>query len=114
MVSEITLRTCSTHDIDILIALGIETFKDTFEESNTAENMNQYLRETFHRDRIAAEINEPGSVFFLAEEQGAPIGYARVRNSKTPDELNHQAALEIERLYAKTNYIGKGLGKLLM
>lgn len=59
-------------------------------------------------------MHEPGSVFFIAEENGSPAGYAKVRNQKTVEALDHLKALEIERLYAVKDWIGKGIGSKLM
>lgn len=112
MSREITIRTGSLRDIATLLHLSIQTFKETFEEFNTTENMNLYLR-SFSEERIADELAEPGAEFFIAEENGEPVGYARVRISRTPAALNGRA-LEIERLYARRMYIGKGIGKQLM
>jgi diamine N-acetyltransferase len=110
----VNIRTCTIKDVGTLVALGIETFRDTFDEFNTQENMRLYLSKTFTPEKIAAEFNDPGAVFFLCEENNKPAGYAKVRATKKPDGLNGYNALEIERIYALKNYIGKGLGTQLM
>jgi diamine N-acetyltransferase len=113
-VKEITIRPCSQADVDTLVWLGIKTFRETFDAVNTAENMNLYLQTTFHTTKILDEMKERGSCFFLAEEDGQPVGFAKVRDSKTPPNLNGSRAIEIERIYAVKEKLGKGIGQKLM
>jgi diamine N-acetyltransferase len=114
MDETVTLRSCSLHDAETIVSLGIKTFRDTFDEMNTPENMMLYINKTFTLRRVKEEIQEPGSVFFLAEKDGEPIGYARVRASAKPEGLDGYSAMEIERLYADKKFIGKRVGHLLM
>ena len=110
----ISVRTCNSKDIDTLVSLGIKTFRDTFDEFNSPENMILYINQTFTRKIIELEMKEPGTVFFLAFDGRKAAGYAKVRNSRVPDGLNHSNALEIERLCAHAHYVGKRVGHLLM
>jgi diamine N-acetyltransferase len=114
MDDSINIRTCTLHDADRIVSLGIKTFRDTFDEVNTAKNMMLYLNQTFTKKKIQKEIAELGSVFFLAEQGGDAIGYARIRTSKIPKELESERPIEIERLYADKRYLGKRVGYLLM
>jgi diamine N-acetyltransferase len=114
MDESITIRVASVDDIEAIISLGIRTFRDTFDEVNTAENMMLYLNSTFTQRRIAEEITEPGSTFFLAEQDSEIIGYARVRQTEKPDGVGDGKAIEIERLYADKKFLGKRVGYLLM
>lgn len=110
----ISVRTCTLKDIDVLVALSIKTFRDTFDEFNTPENMIHYINGTFTRKIIEHEMKQAGTVFFLALDDRRAAGYAKVRMSHSPDGLNSSSALEIERLYAHKQYFGKRVGHLLM
>ncbi|MFZ6013674.1 MAG: GNAT family N-acetyltransferase [Bacteroidota bacterium] len=114
MTSAITIRPCTISDIGTILALGIKTFRDTFAEYNTAENMRQYLEKTFTPGQLAKEFNETGSAFFLALDGELQVGYAKVRTSEKPEGLGSISALEIERIYAVQEYIGRGVGQTLM
>jgi diamine N-acetyltransferase len=102
------------HDAEAIVSLGIRTFRETFDEMNTPENMMLYINKTFTLKRVREEIQEPGSVFFLAEKEEDAIGYARLRTAHTPEALDGTSALEIERLYVDRRFIGKRVGHLLM
>jgi diamine N-acetyltransferase len=110
----VTIRSCSLADAETIVSLGIRTFRDTFDEMNTPENMMSYINTTFTLRRIREEIQESGSVFFVAEKNQVAVGYARVRSSENPGELEGHTSLEIERLYVDKNYIGKRVGHILM
>ena len=110
----ISVRTCNEKDIEVLVSLGIKTFRDTFDEFNSPENMIRYINDTFTKKIIEHEMKQPGTVFFLAFDGRKAVGYAKIRESHAPRELDAASALEIERLYAHRNYLGKRVGYLLM
>lgn len=110
----ISVRTCSLKDIEVLVPLSIKTFRDTFDEYNTPDNVIQYINGTFTRKIIEHEMRQPGTVFFLALDDRRAAGYAKVRTSHLPEGLQSTSALEIERLYAHRQYFGKRVGHLLM
>lgn len=114
MSDNVTVRVCTVSDIETLVRLGIQTFRETFDAVNTVENMKLYLEKTFTVEKIRNEFKEPGAVFFMAEHQNIPLGFAKVRTSKNEPGLNGTSPLEIERLYAAKDHIGKGIGKMLM
>jgi diamine N-acetyltransferase len=114
MDESITIRVASADDVEAIVSLGIRTFRDTFDEVNSAEDMMMYLNSTFTLKRISEEIKEPESAFFLAEQESEIIGYARVRNSEKPDGVGDGKAIEIEKLYADKKFLGRRVGYLLM
>jgi diamine N-acetyltransferase len=109
-----SVRTCNQKDIETLIALGIKTFRDTFDEFNSPDNMIHYINNTFTKKILEHEMKQPGTVFFLAFDDRRAAGYAKIRTSNPPQELHSRSALEIERLYAHKQYVGKRVGHLLM
>lgn len=110
----ISIRSCALPDAEAIVSLGIRTFRDTFDEMNTPENMMLYINKTFTLKKIKEEIKERGSIFFIVEKDDDPIGYARLRTSHTPEALKGTVAMEIERLYVDKRFIGKRVGHLLM
>lgn len=96
------------------MSLGIKTFRDTFDDFNTPENMLRYINKTFTKKNIEREMTEAGTVYFLASDGRKPAGYAKLRASQQPEGLEVTSALELERLYAHNDYIGKRVGYMLM
>ncbi|WP_276366776.1 GNAT family N-acetyltransferase [Chryseolinea sp. H1M3-3] len=107
-------RLATAEDIDALVEVGRKTFSDTFAEANTEEDMSIYIEKTFTEDQVRKEISDPASTFILAEDAGIVIGYAKLREGNNPPELTGTNGIEIERIYAVKNYLGKNVGKALM
>lgn len=100
-----------------LAELGRQTFYDTFAAQNTPEDMRHYLEATFSQEKQLAELQDPDTLFLLAQTQQYLVGYAKLHigstlgleQGKTPD-----GRLEVERLYVREDWIGTGLGAMLM
>ncbi len=112
--SALNIRECSLADVPELITLGIKTFRETFEAVNSKEDMDLYLSSTFSEEKIADEFKGNGAKFFIVEENGKAVGFCKVKASEIPEELEDHRPIEIERIYAIKDSIGKGVGKAMM
>ena len=110
----VTIRTASIKDASLLADLGAKTFQDTFMSSNTPQDMELYLAKNFSTEQLERELKEARTVFIIAEHQGNTVGYAKMRRQEEPEGLNESNQIEIERIYARKEYLGKAVGKALM
>lgn len=110
----IRIREATAADIDVLLALGIQTFRETFEALNSAEDMKRYLDKSFNHAQLTSELAEEGSDFLLAYDGHEPVGYARMRTSHNHENTVDANTLEIERLYVLKSHLGKQVGQRLM
>jgi len=108
------IRYGTTADADMLSELGAKTFFDTFAKDNTAENMAAHLRKSFSAEIQLAELSNPDNLFIIIEDEGHPIGYAQLILGSKEATLAGTKPLEIRRIYATQEYLGKGVGKALM
>jgi ribosomal protein S18 acetylase RimI-like enzyme len=76
--------------------------------------MEKFMNGPFNRDLLIKEVCAPGNTFLMAVDGEEMTGYARLRENNSPPELAGIKTLEIARLYAASERIGKGIGKLLM
>jgi ribosomal protein S18 acetylase RimI-like enzyme len=113
-MKNIILRFAGINDAELIADISRRTFYDTFATLNTKENMDKFMSETFTKAALMKEVGEPGNIFLLAYDGEEPVGYAKIRENNIPPELGISNALEISRIYATTNSIGKGVGKALM
>jgi ribosomal protein S18 acetylase RimI-like enzyme len=111
---EIKIRKATLTDTQLLMSLGAKTFNDTFESSNTKEDMELYLADNFNVERLTRELKEEGSTFLIAEFGETPVGYARTRTAEEPEGLKESNQIEIERIYSRKEFLGKSVGKALM
>lgn len=100
-------------DITELQRIGRQTFKETFADSNSEENMKSYLEEDFSLEKLAKEVNNENSEFYFAKIDNEIIGYLKVNFGESQTELKDSKALEIERIYVSKEFHGKSVGQLL-
>lgn len=112
-MENIILVKVSDKNIADLRKIGIQTFKETFADSNSEENMQQYLANSFDVENLRLEVNTVGSSFFLALDQSDVVGYLKINIGLAQSELKDSDSLEIERIYVSQDYQGKGVGQML-
>jgi|GEM_PF-380078 len=100
-------------DIDLLQNISQQTFIEAFSEANIAANMAKYMAEKFSKETLLAELSNQGSEFYFARLDNRVIGYLKINSEKTQTELQHEHALEIERIYVLQEFHGKKVGQLL-
>lgn len=101
------------NDIEKLQKIGRETFFETFSESNSEENVQKYLDESFSIEKLASELTDKNSEFYFALLDEEVIGYLKVNFGDSQTELKDNKALEIERIYVSKEFHGKNVGQLL-
>lgn len=98
----------------MLAELGARTFYDTFAKDNTPEDMATHLRRAFSPKIQLQELSEPNTLFLIAEIDERPVGYAQLILNSSDDYIKGSSPLEIRRVYASQEFLGKGVGKELM
>jgi ribosomal protein S18 acetylase RimI-like enzyme len=109
-----SIREATKEDGVLIADISRQTFYATFAADNTKEDMDKFMQEQFTRGKLIIEVGSPGNYFFIASLNNEVAGYVKLREGKEPSTLNKRPSLEIARLYAMPNMIGKGVGKLLM
>lgn len=112
-MEEIQVRKATIENLHIIQRIGRETFFETFSASNTEDDMNKYLEDSFNDNKMSAELNNSDSLFFLAWDDRNPVGYLKVNTGAAQTEQQQENALEIERIYVKRSHHGKKVGQLL-
>lgn len=114
-MDDLTIRTATSADAELIADMSRETFYNAFAPDNTEADMAKFMDEVFTRERLIEELNFPGNTFLLAYADNEPVGYVRLRDKTKPEvELNSDNVIEIARLYTITNKISKGIGTGLM
>lgn len=110
----LTIRYADASDAETLAELGARTFRETFADVNSPEDMRAYLSCAFTKERLASELSDERSVFFVAESGGVATGYAKLRAGKFHEGVKGAKPVEIERLYVAREWLGRGAGHALM
>lgn len=110
----VTIENASIGHAAFLAEFGAKTFHDTFASSNTPEDMRLYLEKNFGVQQLSEELKDNRNTFLLARLGDKIAGYAKVRRSASPEGLHNDNSIELERIYAGKEYIGKNIGKELL
>ncbi|WP_167629016.1 GNAT family N-acetyltransferase [Listeria valentina] len=110
----ISIEPCSSGQIDLLRSVSIDTFIDTFREQNTEENLQAYVDRAFDEEQLEKELAEPESAFYLIYMDGQLAGYLKLNWGDSQTEQMEHDHLEVERIYIRTIFKRKGLGRMLL
>ncbi len=108
------IRIAKPKDAETIGKLAAQTFIETFEWYNTAENMRYYNEAYFTKNKILHEITDVKSFLYVAVINEEIVGYAKLKSSEPPEELGNSTSIEIERLYVKKEFHNKKVGLALM
>ena len=64
------VRTATLADAEPLAVLAERTFRDTFVDDNSTDDMEAYVRDSFSPDRVRAELADDVNTFLLAFMDG--------------------------------------------
>ncbi len=101
-------------DINLLRDISIRTFKDTYADFNTVEDMQQHEETVFSPDRLLSEIQDVRVSYFFAKVDAVTVGYIRLNSAGMQTDLNDPLSLELERIYVLKEYQGNGYGASLL
>jgi diamine N-acetyltransferase len=108
------IKKATNGDAALIAGLSRQTFYETFAAYNTKADMDKFMNEQFTTEALINEVEKGESYFYLAYYENIPLGYMRMREGEKRVEFNNRPSVEIARIYAVKEAIGKGVGKALM
>ena len=98
-----------------LAQLCERTFRTTYSEHNTVEDMNSYVAKCFTPAALREEILDPKRRVIVAEIGPELIGYYILAEGAPPSDVDVPSpAIELTRLYLDTKYHGSRMGHYMM
>ncbi|MBW7475709.1 GNAT family N-acetyltransferase [Paenibacillus oenotherae] len=110
----VKIKKCSVEDLQLLQEISIETFNDTFKDQNSPENMKAYLERAFNANQLEQDLSNVSSEFYFIYFNDELAGYLKVNRNDAQSETMGDESLEIERIYVRYKFQGKGIGKYLL
>ena len=107
------IRKVEIADVEVLAKIAKQTFRETFAQGNTEEQLQEYFEEAYSLRVLSTELEDPDSETYFIMHEEEIAGFLKVNwgNAQTERELEN--AFEIQRLYVLQTYQGFGLGKQL-
>jgi GNAT superfamily N-acetyltransferase len=112
--SDLTIRRANREDAGLLAELGARTFAETFATNNSPEDIAAYIGASFNLAQQMAELADPASTFLMAEVGGVAAGYAKLHAGEALEGVAGEGPVELVRLYASREWLGRGVGEALM
>ena len=112
----IDIRQATLADAEPLTDLAYTSFWDAFADhpKNAPDDLASYMQQAFTVEQISAELNDPRSIFLLAEIDGELAGYSKLILGHIEPGVTADRPIELSRLYSHQKYLGKGVGQTLM
>jgi len=108
----VTIKKCATDDLDLLHKIAVESYNDTYQylwkDGGTSYLEKFYQKETFRKELSATDIH-----YFLAYENDTAVGFFKIKENAIA-AYPASECLELDKLYLLKEYIGKGIGKIIM
>jgi ribosomal protein S18 acetylase RimI-like enzyme len=108
------IREATVADAKLIADISHQTFYESFAAYNRKEDMDKFLSQQFTKGKLIMEVGARENTFLLAYHGNDIAGYVKIRDERVPLSLGNVSALEVARIYAVSNQIGKGVGSLLM
>jgi len=112
-MNEMEIVAINSEALKDLQQISIQTFEETFTDHNSAEDMQEYLKNSFSDDKLLGELKVESSRFFLAKYENRVVGYLKLNFGTAQTELKESNGLEIERIYVLREYLGQKVGQQL-
>lgn len=107
------IQPISIAQVEQLQQISRATFRETFADVNTEEDMHDYLENRLSISRLTDELSQPESFFYFAMIDGHAVGYLKLNTGTAQTEHEADDALEVERIYVLKDYQSEGIGRLL-
>ncbi len=107
------IKEITTADVKELQKVSRETFKTTFDHYTAPDDMKRFLEEDYQTEKLIREIENPNSRFYFLMVKGKIAGYLKINVGDAQTEQLRDNALEVERIYLRTNFQHRGLGNVL-
>ncbi len=109
-----TVRTATPADTERLSLIGASTFLETFAGILHGEDIVKHCREQHSPTKYISLFENQHTRAWLAEYEGAPVGYVLLTEPDLPVDALAPSDLEIKRIYLLSKFQGTGIGARLL
>jgi ribosomal protein S18 acetylase RimI-like enzyme len=113
-MEDVRIIECGLADAEELAEIGRETFLDTYSADTSPVDMRAFLRDAHRPESVRKELEVPGSRFFIAREGDDAAGYLKLNTEDAQGERLEGVGLEIEAIYVRARFQGRGIGSLML
>lgn len=108
------IRPAVIEDAPLLADLGARTFRETFEDHCSPQDLDAFLAHTYSEAKQRAELEDPSRSAVVLEIDGVPAGFAQLRLGHREPCILPERPVELQRIYMLRAHHGGGHGAALM
>src|SRR5262245_54929225 len=112
--SAFVIRDATAADIEVLVELAQNTFRDAYRHIDDPDDIEEYVTTEFTPGAFASILSDRDSILLVALQAQRHVGYVHIRLSSAPSCVTGPAPIELVRIYLRQETIGQGYGGLLM
>ena len=106
----LTFQKCTIQQLETLVQISKETFSTAFAADNNPEDFAQYIQTAFNSEKLASQLKNPNSSFFLVYQEEDLVGYFKLNEGAAQTEFQKRDEMELERIYVLEAYQGNKIG----
>jgi len=111
---DILVRKADIYDVEMISLIGRLSFTDAFGNVFNECNLHEYIKKVYDPDKIALNFERDNNVFFIAEINNRPAGFAKVKRFSLNDEIESGSQMQLEKIYVLPGLQKKGVGNALL
>jgi len=113
--NKIHIRRAKMEDAGLLSQLSSVTFFDTFKDTSTDEDMQEFIARCFNIEQVTNELNDKDDFYFIAFLNQDPVGYIRLKEDISDvEKMDQYKAIELKRIYILKEFHSQKIGAQLM
>lgn len=108
------IRIADSKDVEFIALLARITFTETFGHLfRDRQDLANYLTQTFGVEKLRASLNKENNVFWLAYDDGLPVGYAKLKKNSPSPFLEGENSCQLQKIYVLKDFLSKKIGRAL-
>ncbi|WP_290039104.1 N-acetyltransferase [Psychromonas sp. 14N.309.X.WAT.B.A12] len=114
------MQKCNLAQVTLLRKIAIETYQQTFADSNSEALLQKYYQESLNIKLLSTQLQNPESEFYfiysapISNETAEIAGFLKLNVGSAQTDLADPDALEVEKIYLLQEFLGEGLGHQLI
>jgi ribosomal protein S18 acetylase RimI-like enzyme len=113
MMEQVEFRKLGVDDAELLSELAIQAYSDHYLHL-WYDQGKWYIHRCFTVKALRAELSDANTLFYFALYNQVPAGFLKLNINTSLNGEEDKNALELERLYLRKKFVGKGIGKKLV
>ncbi len=113
-VEAIQIRKATRDDLHLLFQVCGRAYAENFANHWDGEGLDDYLEKSYGLEAIRNDLANADIAYFVAWLNKEPAGFMKLKLNSGLSNSSAKSDMEIEKLYFRPKYQGKGIGKKLI